>query len=102
VDPNEIVVYDWRATMSLTTHNRYIRSTTTEPRPVADAFPTGLSEIRFIGRHVDRDGHYTIVGHANNVPFQAPPELTLFLFGVPVLTDVEFAVEESGVLMPGP
>jgi hypothetical protein len=102
VDPNEIVVYDWRATMSLTTHNRYIRSTATEPRPVADAFPPGLREIRFIGRHVDRDGHYTIVGHANNVPFQAPPELALFLFGVPVLTDVEFAVEESGMLLPGP
>jgi hypothetical protein len=62
----------------------------------------GLSEIRFIGSHVDRDGHYTIVGHANHVRFEAPPELALFLFGVPVLTDVEFAVEESGVLLPGP
>jgi hypothetical protein len=102
VDPNEIVVYDWRATMSLTTENRYIRSTATEPRPVADAFPTGLSEISFIGSPVDRDGRYTIVGHADQVPFEAPPELVLFLFGVPVLTDVEFAVEESGVLLPGP
>jgi len=96
------VVYDWRATMSLTTENRYIRSTATEPPPLAYAFPTGLSEIRFIGSHVDRDGHYTIVGHANHVRFEAPPELALFLFGVPVLTDVEFAVEESGVLLPGP
>jgi hypothetical protein len=102
VDPNEIVVYDWRATMSLTTENRYIRSTATEPPPVADAFPAGLSQISFIGSHVDRDGHYTIVGHASHVPFEAPPELALFLFGVPVLTDVEFAVEESGVLLPGP
>jgi hypothetical protein len=99
-DPNEIVVYDWRATMSLTTENRYIRSTATEPRPVADAFPTGLGEISFIGSPVDQDGHYTIVGHADQVPFEAPPELALFLFGVPVLTDVEFAVEESGVLLP--
>jgi len=98
-DPNEIVVYDWRATMSLTTENRYIRSTATEPPPVADAFPTGLREISFIGSRVDRDGHYTIVGHADHVPFEAPPELTLFLFGVPVLTDVEFAIEESGVLL---
>jgi hypothetical protein len=100
VDPNEIVVYDWRATMSLSTENRYIRSTATEPPPVADAFPTGLSEIRFVGSPVDRDGNYTIVGHADHVPFEAPPELALFLFGVPVLTDVEFAVEESGVLLP--
>jgi hypothetical protein len=102
VDPNEVVVYDWRATMSLTPQNRYIRSTADEPRPVADAFSPGLSEIRFIGSQVDRNGQYTIVGHAENVPFQAPPELALFLFDVPVLTDVEFAIEESGVLLPQP
>jgi hypothetical protein len=101
VDPNEIVVYDWRAKMNLTTENRYIRTTAVEPKPVADAFPTGLKEISFIGSPVDHDGHYTIVGHAENVPFEAPPELTLFLFGVDVLTDVEFAIEESGVLLPG-
>lgn len=40
------------------------------------------------------------MGHGTQVPFEAPPELSLFLFGTPVLTDVEFAVEESGVLIP--
>jgi hypothetical protein len=86
--------------MTLSTENRYIRPTATEPHPVADAFPAGMDAIRFIGSHVDNAGRYTIVGHATHVPFEAPPELALFLFGTPVLTDVEFAVEESGVLLP--
>ena len=97
-DPT-LVVYDWRTTMTLSTEHRYVRSIATEPRPVADGFPADMKEISFLGSHVDRDGRYTIVGTANHVPFQAPPELALFLFGVPVLTDVEFAVEESGVLL---
>ncbi|HKW98796.1 MAG TPA: hypothetical protein VJN43_13745 [Bryobacteraceae bacterium] len=97
---NDLVVYNWRTTMTLSTENRFIRSTATEPKPVADAFPAGLDAIRFIGSHVDNAGRYTIVGHGEHVPFDAPPELALFLFGTPVLTDVEFAVEESGVLLP--
>jgi len=97
---NDVVVYNWRATMTLSTEDRYIRATATEPPPVADAFPAGLDAIRFIGSHVDNAGQYTIVGHAAHVAFDAPPELALFLFGTPVLTDVEFAVEESGVLFP--
>jgi hypothetical protein len=96
---NDLVVYNWRATMTLSTENRYIRATATEPPPVADGFPAGLDAIRFLGSHVDNHGQYTIVGHAAHVAFDAPPELALFLFGTPVLTDVEFAVEESGVLM---
>ena len=96
----DIVVYDWRTTMTLSTENRYVRSTATEPPPVADAFPTGLEAIQFLGSPVDKAGRYTIVGSASGVPFQAPPELVQFLFGTTVLTDVEFAIEESGVLLP--
>lgn len=96
----DIVVYDWRTPMTLSTENRYIRSTSTEPPPVADAFPTGLDTIQFLGSPVDNAGRYTIVGSAAQVPFEAPPELVQFLFGTTVLTDVEFAIEESGVLLP--
>lgn len=96
----DIVVYDWRATMTLSTENRYVRSTAAEPPPVADAFPAGLDEIQFLGRPVDNAGRYTIVGFASKVPFEAPPELVQFLFGTTALTDVEFAIEESGVLLP--
>ena len=95
----DIVVYDWRTTMTLSTENRYIRSTASEPPPVADAFPPGLEEIQFRGVPVDKAGRYTIVGSASHVPFQAPPELVQFLFGTPTLTDVDFAIEESGVLI---
>jgi hypothetical protein len=97
---NDLVVYSWRTTMTLSTENQYIRSTATEPQPVADAFPPGLEEVSFIGSRVDKGGNYTIVGHGTHVPFQSIPELDIFLFGVPVLTDVEFAVEETGVLLP--
>jgi hypothetical protein len=97
---NDVVVYDWRATMTLSTENRYIRSVAAEPPPVADAFPEGLDSIQFLGSPVDTAGRYTIVGSAAGVPFEAPPELVQFLFGTTVLTDVEFAIEESGVLLP--
>jgi hypothetical protein len=96
----DIVVYDWHTTMTLSTEDRYIRSTAAEPPPVADAFPPGLDEIQFVGRPVDKAGRYTIVGSASQVPFQAPPELVQFLFGTTTLSDVEFAIEESGVLLP--
>jgi len=96
----DIVVYDWRTTMTLSTENHYVRLTAAEPPPVADAFPVGLDEIRFLGSPVDNAGRYTIVGSASGVPFEAPPELAQFLFGTTVLTDVDFAIEESGVLLP--
>jgi hypothetical protein len=96
----DIVVYDWRTTMTLSTENRYVRSTAAEPPPVADAFPEGLDSIQFLGSPVDHAGRYTIVGSASAVPFEAPPELVQFLFGTTALTDVEFAIEESGVLLP--
>lgn len=95
---SEIVVYSWRAPMTLSTENRYVRSTSTEPPPVADAFPTGMREINFNGSHVDNAGRYTIVGSAKNVEFLAPPELVQFLFRQTSLSDVEFAVQESGSL----
>ena len=78
----------------------YAQPMIAEPPPVADAFPTGLEAIQFLGSPVDKAGRYTIVGSASGVPFQAPPELVQFLFGTTVLTDVEFAIEESGVLLP--
>jgi len=96
----DIVVYDWRATMTLSTENHYIRSTASEPPPVADAFPAGLQQIQFLGSPVDNQGRYTIVGSASQVPFQAPPELVQFLFGTTTLTNVDFAIQESGVLIP--
>jgi hypothetical protein len=97
---NDIVVYGWRTTMTLSTENQYVRSTAAEPPPVADGFPEGLDQIAFLGSRVDEAGNYTIVGHGTQVPFNSIPELDIFLFGVPVLTDVEFAVEETGVLRP--
>jgi hypothetical protein len=99
-DPGEIVVYRWITPMTLSTNNSFIRATATEPPPVAEAFPDGMTELRFEGSHVDNDGRYTIVGSAQHVHFDAPPELLLFLFGSSApLLDVEFAVEESGVLV---
>jgi hypothetical protein len=76
-----------------------VRSVASQPPPVADAFPAGMSEIRFAGSPIDRDGRYTLVGSAApaDVEFLAPPELELFLFGGP-LSDVEFAVLQSGRL----
>ena len=96
----DMVVYDWHTTMTLSTENRYVRPIAGEPPPVADAFPTGLDAIEFLGRPVDKAGRYTIVGSASAVPFEAPPELVQFLFGTTTLTDVEFAIEESGILLP--
>jgi hypothetical protein len=96
-DPTQIIVYSWRAPMTLSTDNQYVRSVTSQPPPVADAFPAGMTELRFIGAPIDRHGGYTLVGSAApaDVEFLAPPELELFLFGGP-LSDVEFAVSQSG------
>jgi len=99
-NPDEIVVYRGIAPMTLSTAHRFIRATATEPPPVAEAFPVGMTELRFEGSPVDNNGRYTIVGSAQHVAFDAPPELLLFLFGSSApLADVEFAVEESGVLV---
>lgn len=101
---SDLVVYTWRAPMTLSTDGSYVRATATEPPPVAEAFPPGMRELRFQGSRVDNDGNYTIVGSASpaNVEFLAPPELELFLFGVTSLSDVEFAVLERGRLLPAP
>jgi hypothetical protein len=98
-NPDELVVYNWRSTMTLSTENQYVRAVATEPRPVADPFPEGMTAIDFAGHRIDDAGGYTIVGSADHVPFAAPPELSLFLFGTTVLNDVEFAVEESGIFV---
>ena len=98
-DANDIVVYAWHTPMTLNTENRFVRSIADEPPPVADAFPAGLDKIRFRGRPVDRAGRYTIVGFSQ-AQLQAPPELIQFFFGTTTATDVEFAIEETGVLLP--
>ena len=96
---SEVVVYSWRSTMTLSTENRFVRPIASEPPPVADPFEDDIDQIRFIGSHVDHVGRYTIVGHAEHVEFLAPPELVQFLFGQTSLADVEFAVQEKGVLL---
>jgi hypothetical protein len=82
------------------TGHRCVRRTAAEPPPAADPFEPGLNQVRFVGSPVDDDGRYAIVGSAQNVESLAPPELGQFLFGTTSLTDVEFAVEERGVLVP--
>jgi hypothetical protein len=101
-NPTDLVIYDWTAPIVLSTENRFVRTIATEPAPVADPFPAGDTQVSFIGSEIDHDGNYTIVGSAKpaDVKFQAPPELLQFLFQVPALTDVEFAVRESGILIP--
>jgi hypothetical protein len=101
-NPDDLVIYDWKAEMHLSTEHKYVRQTATEPAPVADPFAAGETEIRFEGQRIDHAGHYKIVGHAKpaDVTFTAPPELVQFLFHVNQLTDVEFAVSEEGVLQP--
>jgi hypothetical protein len=103
-DPSEIVSYDWSAKMNLSTANSYLRPFASEPPPVAEAFESDETAVSFTGSPVDAAGHYTIVGSAaaKDVTFTAPPELLLVLFHAPSLTDVEFAVEESGTLAPAP
>jgi hypothetical protein len=100
--PNEVIVYSWSAPMTLSTRNSYVRTIASQPPPVADPFDPSLTEIAFVGSPIDRHGNYTIVGSASpsQVAFVAPPELQFFLFGTTALTDVEFAVEQGGVLIP--
>lgn len=97
---SDIVTYSWRSQMELSTENRYIRSTATEPAPVAKAFDPEKTEIRMVGMHVDEGGMYSVVGSVLRPEFDAPPILLQFLFGTTNLTDVEFVVEEMGMLVP--
>ena len=96
---SQVVVYSWRASMTLSTENRFVHRIATEPPPVPDAFEDDIKQISFIGSHIDNAGRYTIVGNAEHVEFLAPPELVQFLFGQTSLADVEFAVQERGVLL---
>jgi hypothetical protein len=99
--PNEVIVYSWSAPMTLSTRNSYVRTIASQPPPVADPFDPSLTEIAFVGSPLDHQGNYTVVGSASpsQVAFVAPPELQFFLFGTMALTDVEFAVEQGGVLV---
>jgi hypothetical protein len=100
-NPQEIVVYDWKADFTLSTDHNYIRKIANEPKPVADPFDPSLTKIEFDGDELD-NCRYTIVGHGRpkDVTFTAPPELVQFLFGTTQLTDVEFGLAESGILVP--
>jgi hypothetical protein len=101
-NPTEVVVYDWKADFALSTDNAYVRKVSNEPKPVADPFDPTLDKIKLQGQQIDQNNRYTIVGHGRpqDVTFSAPPELVQFLFGTTQLTDVEFALSESGILVP--
>jgi hypothetical protein len=101
-NPAEIVVYDWKADFRLSTDQKYVRKIASEPKPVADPFDPTLDKIEFDGKQLDDQLRYTIVGSArpDEVTFSAPPEIVQFLFGTTQLTDVEFALAESGILVP--
>src|SRR5215467_3587988 len=88
----ELVIYSWRATMQLSTENKFIRQTATEPFPQADPFDPGLTEIRLEGSPVDSAGHYAIVGSVKNPEFSVPDVVLQVIFGTSTLTDIEYAV----------
>jgi hypothetical protein len=97
---DEVVTYSWRARMTLSTENQYIRQTATEPFPQGDPFDPSLTEIRLEGSSVDSAGNYAIVGSVRDPEFLAPDVLLRAIFGTPTLTGIEFAVREEGVLIP--
>src|SRR5262245_50893815 len=97
---DERVTYSWRATMELSTENKYIRQTATEPLPQGDPFDPALTEIRLEGSRVTDSGHYAIVGSVQEAVFTAPEILLLVIFGTPTLTGIEFAIREEGILTP--
>jgi hypothetical protein len=96
----ELVTYSWRATMQLSTENKFVRQTATEPFPQGDPFDPGLTEIRMEGSPVDGAGNYAIVGSVKNPEFSAPDVLLRVIFGTSTLTGIEYAVREEGVLIP--
>jgi hypothetical protein len=97
---DERVTYSWRSKMQLSTENKFIRQTATEPFPQGDPFDPGLTEIRLEGSRVDGAGNYAIVGSVKNPEFSAPDVLLRVIFGTPTLKGIEFAVREEGVLIP--
>jgi hypothetical protein len=96
----ERVTYSWRARMELSTENRYIRQTATEPFPQGDPFDPGETEIRLEGSRVDGAGNYAIVGSVRDPQFSAPDVLLRVIFGTTTLPGIEFAIREEGVLVP--
>jgi hypothetical protein len=97
---DEVVTYSWRARMTLSTENQYIRQTATEPFPQGDPFDPSLTEIRLEGSRVDSAGNYAIAGSVRDPVFSAPDVLLRAIFGTTTLTGIEFAVREEGVLIP--
>jgi hypothetical protein len=97
---DERVTYSWRSRMQLSTENKYIRQTATEPFPQGDPFDPALTEIRLEGSRVDGAGNYAIVGSVKNPEFSAPDVLLRSIFGTTTLPGIEFAVREEGVLIP--
>jgi hypothetical protein len=97
---DELVTYSWRARMELSTENKYIRPTATEPLAQGDPFDPSLTEIRLEGSRVDRAGNYAIVGSVKDPQFSAPDVLLRAIFGTPTLPGIEFAVREEGILIP--
>jgi hypothetical protein len=97
---DEVVTYSWRARMTLSTENRYIRQTATEPLAQGDPFDPSLTEIRLEGSRVDSAGNYAIAGFVKDPEFSAPDVLLRSIFGTTTLPGIEFAVREEGVLIP--
>ena len=102
-DPMGPLTYDWSARITLSTENRYVRQTATEPQPFADPFGQGVTKIEMVGSRVDDAGNYTIVGSAAKPNFMSSPTSSVSailskLFGSENLTDCEFAYAETGVL----
>jgi hypothetical protein len=96
----ERVTYSWRSRMELSTENKYIRQTATEPFPQGDPFDPGETEIRLEGSRVDGAGNYAIVGSVRDPKFSAPDVLLRVIFGTTTLPGIEFAVREEGVFIP--
>jgi hypothetical protein len=97
---DEVVTYSWRARMELSTENKYVRKTATEPLAQGDPFDPSLTEIRLEGSRVDSAGNYAIAGFVKDPVFSAPDVLLRSIFGTSTLTGIEFAVREEGVLIP--
>jgi hypothetical protein len=97
VGGSDLVFYSWRAPMTLSTRNEFVRSIADEPPPVASPFPIGKTEIAMQGVDVDEEGGYTVVGMVDSPEFMAPQVLLDRLFGGQI-PNVEFAVMETGTL----
>lgn len=102
VDPNALLAYDWGADITMSTSTRYSRITANEPAPYA--YPFDSDKIDLVGKPIDNNGNYTIVGAITKPNFiKSPtatvPEILKVLFGNYILNDCELAMMESGKLI---